>query len=319
MERLPVGAHGGGRNLVYPCVTGEGREAMLRLSFLNDRGREELLAELEFVNFAAKGGGADAGGSVRVAGVLPSKEQKLLEELAVGGTTFYAALFERAKGKTLAENGYRYREGAPLSEYHYNCGRALGRLHRLSKEFRPTFRRRDFFEVFRPERLDALFLPAFPLFREKCGALLSRLAALDRDPGSWGLLHFDFNDGNYRVDFETGAITVYDFDNACAGPYLYDLADLWKNGTGWFRSEADPAERKRLMGEYFQTALAGYRAETGLSDEALAALPLLIDATLLEAVADGFESAAREGEEPDEELFGLMNCIEHDIPYMGFF
>jgi len=44
------------------------------------------------------------------------------------------------------------------------------------------------------------------------------------------MIHFDYNDGNYSIDFDTGQITVYDFDNSLFGWYMYNLADLWGNG-----------------------------------------------------------------------------------------
>ena len=57
---------------------------------------------------------------------------------------FYVSLFEYAKGTLLSDNGYRYREGAPLEEYFYNTGKALGAIHRLSKQYRPVHRRPEF-------------------------------------------------------------------------------------------------------------------------------------------------------------------------------
>jgi Ser/Thr protein kinase RdoA (MazF antagonist) len=133
--------------------------------------------------------------------------------------------------------------------------------------------------------------------------------------------YFDYNDGNYSIDFDTGQITVYDFDNSCFGWYMFDLASIWGNGVGWIQFEPDADKRKKLMEDYFETVLAGYRSETEIENSMLDKLPLLIQANLMEGIIDAFEIMRNNGEEPecDEELSYRIKCLEDDIPYMGFF
>jgi Ser/Thr protein kinase RdoA (MazF antagonist) len=136
------------------------------------------------------------------------------------------------------------------------------------------------------------------------------------------MIHFDFSDGNYNIDFDTGQITVYDFDNSCFGWYLYDLANLWTHGVGWIQHEPDIGKRKAFMDDYFNTIVEGYRCETDISDTTFEQLPLLIQAVLMENIVDEFEAAKINGEEvelDDEELQYLIKCLEDDIPYKGFF
>lgn len=218
----PVPGHVGGRNLIYVCEKPGTPARILRISYLEDRTREDFLAELEYVRFLRENGAG-------VAGVLDSADGNLLEEVSCQGHVFFAALFERAKGKMLAEN---------------------------------------------------------------------------------------------NIDFDTGQITVYDFDNACFGWYLYDLAELWVHGVGWVQFEPRAEKRREFMDEYFAEVLAGYRSETALADAALENLPLLIQATVMENILDEFEVAERAGEEPDledGELRYLVKCLEEGIPYRGFF
>lgn len=314
-EIAPVPAHEGGRNLIYTCEKPGMPAKILRVSYLEDRTREDFLAELEYVRFLRENGAS-------VAGVLDSADGNLLEEVSCQGHVFFAALFERAKGKMLAENNYRYREGAPLAEYFYNCGKVLGRIHQLSKEYRPVYRRESFLERFSADSIERLVPDSLPALKEKMALLLEKLDALDRGADSFGMLHFDFNDGNYHIDFDTGQITVYDFDNACFGWYLYDLAELWVHGVGWVQFEPRAEKRREFMDEYFAEVLAGYRSETALADAAPENLPLLIQATVMENILDEFEVAERAGEEPDledGELRYLIKCLEEGIPYKGFF
>jgi len=313
-QMRPVPAHDGGRNIVYTCER-EGTDAkILRIAFLGDRSREDLLGEVEYVRYLYEHGGS-------VSNVLCSRRGELLEELTHSGHPFYVCLFDKAPGKLLVENGYRYRDGVPLTEYFHNCGKTLGKLHELSKDYAPARRRYSFFDKFNPEYIDRLIPDSLSLLKEKLNELLKTLEELDRSRASYGMIHFDFNDGNYFIDFDTGRITVFDFDNSCFGWYLFDLASLWRNGVGWVRGEQDAGKRRKFMEEYFKTCLEGYLTETAIDASMLDRLPLFIKANLMENIVDTFEVMQNNGEEAecDEELSYLIKCLEDDIPYMGFF
>lgn len=313
-EIKPVKPHDGGRNVVYTCEKEGTDTKILRICFLNDRSREDFLGELEYVRYLFEHGGS-------VSDVISSRKGNLLEEITHNNHTFFICLFKKAKGKMLAENHYRYREGAPITEYYYNCGKVLGKLHQLSKAYTPVHRRYSFFDKYNVEYIEKLIPGSLLLLKEKLVELLKTLEGLNRNRESFGMIHFDYNDGNYSIDFDTGQITVYDFDNSCFGWYMFDLASIWGNGMGWIQFEPDADKRKKFMEEYFETVLAGYRSETRLDHSMLNILPLLIQANLLEGIIDAFEVMRNSGEEPecDEELSYRIKCLEDDIPYMGFF
>ncbi|MDQ6420437.1 phosphotransferase [Paenibacillus sp. LHD-117] len=313
-EHKLVKAHDGGRNVVYNCEK-EGAEAkILRIAFLNDRSREDFLAEVEYIRYLFEHGGS-------VSDVVSSRKGNLLEEISHHNHTFFICLFEKARGKRFVDNHYRYREGVPIAEYYFNCGKVLGKLHQISKGYNPVHRRYRFFDKYNAEYIDKRIPGSFSLLKEKLVELLKTLEGLDRNRESFGMVHFDYNDGNYSIDFDTGQITVYDFDNSCYCWYMFDLASLWTNGVGWIQFEPDAGKRKKFMDDYFQTALEGYRSETRIEDSMLEKLPLFIQVNLMEGIVDAFEVMRNNGEEPecDEELSYRIKCLEDDIPYMGFF
>ena len=135
---------------------------------------------------------------------------------------------------------------------------------------------------------------------------------------SYGMIHSDYNDGNYCIDYETGDITVFDFDEACYSWYMLDLAQHWTNGHGWAFSEPDAGKRKQIMDDYFGTVLEGYRSETDISNEMLETLPLFLKIFAMEIIVWEFENM-QNGVECDEELSYHLKCMEDDIPYWGFF
>ena len=307
----PVSGHEGGRNQIVTVSRNGEKQYVLRISALGDRSEEDYLAETEFVRFLAENGAP-------VSDVIPSIQGKLVERVEADGKAMYISLFAYAKGMLLADNGYRYREGAPLSEYFYNTGKALGSIHKLSKAYAPVHRRPDYFDKYNMEYLNRLIPDEYGELKTAVAKRLESFRALPQDNGCYGLIHFDFSDGNYHIDMETGAITVFDFDNCMNCWYMFDLANLWIHNEGWTRQETDPGRRFALMRQCFDLQLQGYKSETDLAEDMLEKLPLFIDMVLIENIVDELECCAREGEELDwEDIEDAAGCLIQRIPYAG--
>ncbi|AZN38996.1 phosphotransferase enzyme family protein [Paenibacillus albus] len=313
-EIKAVPAHDGGRNVVYTCEK-EGADAkVIRIAFLNDRSREDFLGEAEYIRYLFEHGGS-------VSNVVNSGQGNLIEEIVHHNHSFFICVFMKARGKLLVDNHYRYREGVPITEYYYNCGKVLGKMHQLSKEYTPVHRRHLYSDKYNSEYINKLLPSSLSLLKKKLAELLGLLADLDKSAESFGMVHFDYSDGNYMIDFDTGQLTVFDFDNSCFCWYMYDLANVWTLGMGWIQFEQDVYKRKQFMDDYFKTVLDGYRFETEIDRAMLEKLPLFIQATLMENIVDAFEVMRSNGEQPacDERLSYLIKCMEDDIPFMGLF
>ena len=320
-----IEGHEGGRNKIFICSKAGEKKFVLRISATGDRAENDYLAEAEFVRYLAKNGAS-------VADVIPSANGKLVEVIDGDGTDSVAAgdgaavpvflsLFEYAKGMLLADNAYRYRDGAPLSEYFFNTGKTLGKIHALSKVYEPVagHRRPDYFDKYNMEYLGRLIPDEYSELKSAIATRLETFRALPTDAQSYGLVHFDFSDGNYHIDMNTGAIIVFDFDNCMYCWYMFDLANLWLHNEGWARQESDPNKRFAIMQQCFELQLKGYKSETSISDELLNQLPLFIDMVLIENIVDEFECAAREGQELDyEDIEDSAECLINGIPYAGF-
>ncbi|MBR5344335.1 MAG: phosphotransferase [Clostridia bacterium] len=310
-EFFPVPGHDGGRNKAWIIRQNGEKKYVLRVSDLDDRAEEDYLAETEFIHYLAANSGP-------VADVIPSIHNRLVEHVDWNGKKVFVILFSYAKGIFLYDNGYRYREGASLEEYFFNTGRTLGAIHRLSKQYVPSHHRPDYFDKYNMDYLGKLIPDNFSDLKKAIADRLDKFKALPKDKNSYGLVHFDYSDGNYHIDMSTGEITVFDFDNCMTCWYLFDLANLWTHGEGWCRGIPDPKAQRAYMWHYFNTILEGYRAETDISEELLAKLPLFIDMVLIESIVDAFECAVREGEELDfEDIEDAAECLIQGIPYAG--
>lgn len=224
-EIKKVPTHDGGRNIVYICRLNGEDKYVLRVSILGDKEEKDYLAEIEFVRYLAQNGAP-------VADVFPSVNNKYLEYIEYGEKVAYISLFEYAKGMLISDNNYRYRDGAPLTEYFYNIGKTLGKIHELSKKFSPTYRRKKYFDKYNMEYINSLIPDTYATLKTAISERLNIFHTLRVQEDCFGLVHFDFSDGNYHIDMETGNITIFDFDNCMYCWYMFDLANLWIHGVG---------------------------------------------------------------------------------------
>ncbi len=212
-------------NLVYEYVS-EGQPRVLRLSYRTDRPVQLIQAELHFVEYLAKGG-------VRVARPLPSINKHLIEVIPAGDIPFIAVAFAKGKGVRVPDNDYQYRQGVPIEEYFQNWGQVLGQMHRLAKTYQPISA-----AVQRPKWQIVESSKAFPygerlpIIQQKYDQLIAELHVLPQDTDAYGLIHNDFNDGNFTVDYDNGDITVFDFDDSCYCWFMYEIAYTWEGGVG---------------------------------------------------------------------------------------
>lgn len=162
-------AHEGGRNRAY-IVRCRAEKLILRCSPAEGRSLEAIAAELEFVHYLREGGAP-------VAGVIPARDGRLFIEL----DGRFVCLFEWAEGVCLADMGYRYRDGVPISEYYYNCGRTLGQIHNLSRVYEPVHRRYSFFDKYNEAYFDALLPEGYEALKARLCELTAELRALPRE------------------------------------------------------------------------------------------------------------------------------------------
>lgn len=303
--------HIGGRNIVYVCEKDGENKFVLRISPLEDRILEDYLAETEFVHYLSLNGAL-------VADVIPSINSKYVETINYGEKTLYVSMFDYAKGILIKDNDYHYRDGVSINEYFYNVGKVLGSIHKLSKKFISTFECVSYFDKYNKEYIDELIPDTY---RELKNAIFGRLKQFEQLPTSnevFGLIHFDFGDGNYHIDMNTGNITVFDFETCIYCWYLFDLANLWIQGVGWYESETDYVKRMNLLVDYFNIILEGYKSETNVCDSLLERLPLFIDMVLIENIVDDFEYSIRNNEDVDyNEIKNKAKALIEDFVYIG--
>ena len=308
----------GCQNIVYDYAR-DGQKLILRVSYRPDRSLEMIRAEVHFVNYLADHG-------VLVSRALPSLEGNLVETLQVAEFQFRIVSFEKARGMRVPDNQYRYREGVSIDEYCRDWGRILGQMHRLSRQYEPPesgIRRPFWLESWSKQHMTRIIPETLPVVRQKYLQLMAQLQALPQPEDAFGLIHCDFNDGNFCLDYDTGEITVFDFDDASYGWFMYELACAWEGFVGWAMFEPAIARRRELMHRYYAHILDGYCQENVLPGFWLEKLPFFLKVISLESLTGRLDywQINQEPVTEDEqgEIDYWINCIEQDIPYLGLF
>lgn len=304
----------GAANLVYEYEI-DGEPKILRISYTPERSVEQIRAELHFVDYLAERG-------VRVSRPIPSINGDLVETVLAMGIPFHIVSFIKGKGMRVPDNGYRYRTDAPIEEYFQNWGQVLGQMHALTKDYQPLdeqIRRPEWFELHKNRfALERQVPEHLQVIRHRIQSTLDELKSLPRDRDSFGLIHGDFNDGNFTVDYSNGDMTVFDFDDSCYFWFVYELASAWEGGIGRIMYRG-LEERKAFMEHYMEQVMEGYHRENSLSAEWLVRLPLFIKLIQIEEFLHYVQYIDDPDEDLQAELKYKIKCIEDEIPYMGFF
>ena len=157
-----------------------------------------------------------------------------------------------------------------------------------------------------------------PLVYSRIQSLREEVGSLPKDRDSYGLIHADFNDGNFTVDYDNGDITAFDFDDCCYFWFMYELASAWEGGIGRIMS-AGLNKRRSFMDRYFDQVMLGYQRKNSLDEQWLDRLPLFLRLVQAEEFLYFVQYIDGTDEEIQAGLNYKIKCIEEDIPFLGFF
>ena len=245
-------------NFVYQFQRDDGWR-ILRITHSSHRTEEQILAELDWIQFLSKNG-------VPVALPCLSKNQRLTETYSVSDSYFTAVVFEFAPGQFINQADQTLWNPALFQ----HLGSVIGRMHQVSKAYHPVHLKEK-----RPDwREDALvkharhFLPVEQMSAaDEMEEILQRFQQMPKDRDDYGLIHSDVNPTNFHV--LDGKITLFDFDDCAYNWFINDIAVVLPLYSSMF-SKPDWEEQIRDFVFWFWK---GYRSENNLDDSWLDFLP----------------------------------------------
>lgn len=196
-------------NYVYFTNIGES-EVVLRLTEPSHRSINEIESELDWLSYLAING-------MQIAGPIATNAGLFVVEIP-GDKTYYAAIFEKAKGSFF--NG----DLAPTDDLIVSWGEYLGKMHQLTKKYLPP---KHIQQRQKWEKDESLVMALRSHDKEdqlpykRLNELMEWMRSLPRDKDCYGLTHCDLHRGNFFV--HEGKITAFDFDDSCYQWFSYDM------------------------------------------------------------------------------------------------
>ena len=286
-------------SVVYEFGRGE-NEFILKLTHSIHRTPEEVLGELEWVNYLADG-------CIPVAPAVTSVKGNLTEVIDIEDSYFIAYAFEKAEGQRAEVSTW---DDALITKW----GRMVGKMHSRTRTFTPSrkpLKRKQWYED--PYRDFDSFVPSMQTgVLEACRRHMAHLKALPTDRDSYGLIHSDLHHGNFFVN--DGSLTVIDFDDCQYSWFAFDIA------IPLFYALTDSAvgyDNKEFARNFLGKFLSGYTQEFVLDEKWIRRLPDFLKLREMEIygilIVDPMESM-------NEWCLRLLKDrrkrIENDVPFI---
>jgi len=249
-------------NYVYE-VQKDGKPYMLRLTHTSHRSKEQVIAELEWVNdLHARGLNVSLNHS-SIAG-------NLVEEMSLENGDFLICLFDKAPGVSAYEMRKEFTD-----EHIEAWGEITARFHEAASQYevkngsRPHWYEDDLIEIenwIDPVK-DASII-------ELNRQVVDTIRSYSTDKEVYGIIHSDIHQGNFFVD--GSELNVFDFDDTMFFHYVHDIS-IPVYYTIWMSHRNEPLDvRSEKASAFFEVFLRGYTRVRPIENEWLQRLPLYL-------------------------------------------
>ncbi len=278
-------------NAIYPFKH-QDKVQFLRFAPAVEKSAKSILAELEFLSYLHQQG-------YPCLTTVLSKQGNELEVVETSKGVYHAVVFARVPGKGLNPE-------LMTDEMVFGWGKALGCLHRLSKEFQPLKHRRiDYVEQLQWIAEELTRFPDEDLAREEVRIVSEWLAKLPKDESNFGLVHYDFETDNVFYDDETQSFHAIDFDDAVYHWFMMDVTTALMS----YKDDAPEGTFESAKHHF----IAGYRSEHELTDEMVALMPGFIRYQNLYGYVRILHSAHEQLSDEPEWMVNLRQRWEHGL------
>ena len=281
---------GGFESFFYDCNF-KNKKIVLRFTHNTHRTESAIKGEIEFIEFLSNHG-------IDVPKIIISPKKKLIEVVGKGKSKFFIVAFEKIKGKQRDIN--KYDEGMVIK-----YGRLLGRIHHLSKEFKPKNKRFSWSNS-NQYNLDKYLPNDHKNIITKANKLLEFLNRLSKSKYSYGLIHNDAHTGNILVSDKK--MTLIDFDDCMYSWHISDIAIVIFNALV-FNSDllANPNRKIRFITDFLTLFMKGYRKENKLDKKWMKQIPHFLKLQELSLYLTIYKSNLDLGKKGDSFVRNFMN------------
>ncbi|MDQ0090978.1 Ser/Thr protein kinase RdoA (MazF antagonist) [Paenibacillus anaericanus] len=278
-------------NAIYPFQL-KGNTQLLRFAPKSEKYKDNIVAELEFITYLRD----------KNYGVLESVISKNGDELVEAKTPwgeYYASVFKRVSGVQINQTDFS-------DDIIFSHGKALGKLHQLSKEYTPnTAKRWSYSDVLDWIEDQLMDFPEETGVRIETRLLRDYFSSHPITQDNFGLIHYDFEYDNVFYDRETKSCNVIDFDDAMYHWYAMDIEQALDSLQDYIPTEFYSHKK--------QCFLDGYITECSLSDNFSAILPACRRFADLYGYVRILRSSAEKWDNEPEWLIDLRGRLEANL------
>ncbi len=252
---------GGYQNLIYSYIYKE-KAYIIRVSNSKVRKKEMIECELEWIQYLYNN-------NISVSTPILSNCGNYIKEIKLNNFFGFIVIFNKAKGDKL--NYQKYLKDTFIFE---QMGKVMGKIHRTTKKFIPKkVKRNDWINNSYIKEIENIVpnneMDIISVKKE----LINVLRILDKNIDNYGLIHGDFNVGNFVVDNDN--ITLFDFDECQYSWYTEDIA-IAIYYTVYPFGDDDIVERNQKAEEFMIHFLGGYLQENVISIKELKLIPCFL-------------------------------------------
>ncbi|MFX0054175.1 MAG: phosphotransferase enzyme family protein [Candidatus Hermodarchaeota archaeon] len=240
---------GGMENAVYSYQK-NGQTVFLRFGHSSHMTLDLVIAEIDWVVYLLEK-------NVPVIKPVKSENGIYVERIGKGKDSYNVVAFEKAEGEQLDFGDPKSWNDSVVRDW----GRTIGRMHSVTKEYKPKSARRY---EFHPELDLSLIKRGDKKVREKVSKLFQRMHELPKGREEYGLVHSDIHVGNFFVK-DNKLSAILDFDRACYKWFISEIAIAlyYPLYVTTLRNDAD--EQREFASRFLPTFLEGYKNENTLN------------------------------------------------------
>ena len=276
----------------------ERKNYILKISHSFHRTAAQIAGELDWINYLADNG-------VPVGRAFPNLKGEIVTRINMDDSYFLAYTFGKSPGAHITADDWG-------EDLFVKWGRLTGRLHALTKTYKPSDETCQRFHWHEDEslRIEKHVPAEQKLVIDKCHRLFNQLHKLPVGPDNYGLIHSDLYHGNFFVN--NGEIIPFDFDDCHYNWFTHDLAmPIFYALRSSFRDDDQVEFTRRFMRAFMD----GYRGENQIAPEWLERIPLLLKLREMDLyIIIHAEKAQNLNQWCRDFMDGRREKIENDIP-----
>jgi Ser/Thr protein kinase RdoA (MazF antagonist) len=231
----------------------QGKEIILRITHSSHRSVIEIEGEMEWIAHLISQG-------VPASRPVLSVHSNVIEEIPTKEGQFFVTVFEKAPGRHPNIHDWK-------RDFFIEWGRTTGAMHKAAVLFDYTTKRPMWQNEY---NITAIHTYGEPDLIEVQRQLICDLEALPKDESVYGIIHSDFEDGNFFIHH--GTIHPFDFDECQYHWFAYDIGNAVR-AASWFVADTNPVY---TVEEFLNDFLEGYYSEYHLDFHWIEKLPTFI-------------------------------------------